>query len=227
MDGTDVFRGKPNFALARAGESLNQHFMCYSFGRSNFFNSTNTLKCSVGNGAMAILAGILAQVLEDYLGHIGPFQGAIALTAIALVLILQWEENYGEAQKGEHESSSLYKQFTDGWKLVASDSKVFRIGLIQALSEGGIYTVSYWQMIDLLYLSWKHLLAIGPRQRCLSYATQHHSFCCFEVCVHVGPNPVINEPYWRCSNGLCVFCSHDGHYHRWNCIPAARALLCD
>lgn len=30
----------------------------------------------------------------------------------------------------------------DGWKLVASDSRVLRIGLIQALSEGGMYTVS-------------------------------------------------------------------------------------
>ena len=91
---------------------------------------------------MAILAGVIAQLLEDAFGHIGPFQGAIALTALALVLILRWEENYGEAQKGAHETSSLYNQFTDGWKLVASDSKVLRIGLIQALSEGGIYTVS-------------------------------------------------------------------------------------
>lgn len=110
-------------------------------------------ECSVGNGAMAILAGILAQVLEDFFGHIGPFQGAIALTAVALVLLLQWEENYGEAQKGEHESSSLYKQFTDGWKLVASDSKVFRIGLIQALSEGGIYTFVFMWVPTLLSMN--------------------------------------------------------------------------
>jgi len=110
-------------------------------------------ECSVGNGSMAILAGILAQVLEDFFGHIGPFQGAIALTAIALVLILQWEENYGEAQKGEHESSSLYKQFTDGWKLVASDSKVFRIGLIQALSEGGMYTFVFMWVPTLLSMN--------------------------------------------------------------------------
>lgn len=84
-------------------------------------------------------------MLEDALGQIGPFQGAIALTTLALVLVLRWEENYGEAQEGGHENSSLYKQFTDGWKLVAGDSRVLRIGLIQALSEGGIYTVSQWQ----------------------------------------------------------------------------------
>ncbi len=103
------------------------------------------LQCSIGNGATAILAGVIAQVLEDALGQIGPFQGAIALTTLALVLVLRWEENYGEAQEGGHENSSLYKQFTDGWKLVAGDSRVLRIGLIQALSEGGIYTVSQWQ----------------------------------------------------------------------------------
>jgi len=110
-------------------------------------------ECSVGNGASAILAGILAQFLEDAFGHIGPFQGAIALTAVALVLILQWEENYGEAQKGGHESSSLYKQFTDGWKLVASDSKVLRIGLIQALSEGGMYTFVFMWVPTLLSMN--------------------------------------------------------------------------
>mmetsp|Transcript_8859 Transcript_8859/g.21516 ORF Transcript_8859/g.21516 Transcript_8859/m.21516 type:complete len:478 (-) Transcript_8859:115-1548(-) len=105
---------------------------------------------SIGNGSMAILAGVIAQLLEDAFGHIGPFQGAIALTALALVLILRWEENYGEAQKGAHETSSLYNQFTDGWKLVASDSKVLRIGLIQALSEGGIYTFVFMWVPTLL-----------------------------------------------------------------------------
>eukprot|EP00584_Thalassiosira_punctigera_P000150 CAMPEP_0172535648 /NCGR_PEP_ID=MMETSP1067-20121228/7560_1 /TAXON_ID=265564 ORGANISM="Thalassiosira punctigera, Strain Tpunct2005C2" /NCGR_SAMPLE_ID=MMETSP1067 /ASSEMBLY_ACC=CAM_ASM_000444 /LENGTH=453 /DNA_ID=CAMNT_0013320589 /DNA_START=302 /DNA_END=1663 /DNA_ORIENTATION=+ len=110
-------------------------------------------ECSIGNGATAILAGVIAQVLEDSFGHIGPFQGAIALTVLALVLILQWEENYGEAQEGAHESSSLYTQFTEGWKLVASDSKVLRIGLIQALSEGGIYTFVFMWVPTLLSMN--------------------------------------------------------------------------
>lgn len=110
-------------------------------------------ECSVGNGASAILAGILAQVLEDSFGHIGPFQGAIALTVLALVLILRWEENYGEAREGGHESSSLYTQFADGWKLVASDSKVLRIGLIQAFSEGGIYTFVFMWVPTLLSMN--------------------------------------------------------------------------
>ena len=44
------------------------------------------IKASIGNGTMAIVAGIVAQLLEDWFGHIGPFQGAIALTTLALWL---------------------------------------------------------------------------------------------------------------------------------------------
>ncbi len=51
---------------------------------------------SSGNGVVAILAGFIAQVSADFAGDIGPFQVAIALTVVALVLVLRWEENYGE-----------------------------------------------------------------------------------------------------------------------------------
>lgn len=106
--------------------------------------------CSIANGSTAVLAGVVAQVLEDLFGHIGPFQGAIALTALAMVLVLRWEENYGEEKEGSHAESSLYRQFVDGWKLVASDSKILRIGLIQALSEGGTYTFVFMWVPTLL-----------------------------------------------------------------------------
>jgi hypothetical protein len=91
---------------------------------------------------MAILAGIIAQVLEDFFGHIGPFQGAIALTVLALILVLRWEENYGEEKDGDHSRSSLYHQFMEGWTTTISDSSVWKIGMTQALSEGAMYTVS-------------------------------------------------------------------------------------
>ena len=113
-------------------------------------NSQLLLQCSIGNGATAILAGVIAQVLEDSFGHIGPFQGAIALTVLALLLILRWDENFGETKGAKEEDSSLYRQFTDGWKLVASDSRVFRIGLVQALSEGGTYTFVFMWVPTLL-----------------------------------------------------------------------------
>ncbi len=107
---------------------------------------------SIGNGTTAILAGIVAQLMEDQLGHIGPFQGAIGLTFLALLLILTWEENYGEAKKeGDNdESSSLYTQFTEGWKATFHDSKIWRIGLTQALSEGAMYTFVFMWVPTLL-----------------------------------------------------------------------------
>jgi hypothetical protein len=101
---------------------------------------------------MAILAGIVAQVLEDFLGHIGPFQGAVALTTLALLLMLGWEENYGEVHAGEHESSSLTHNFMEGWKRTISDSRVWRIGLTQALSEGAMYTFVFMWVPTLLSL---------------------------------------------------------------------------
>ena len=67
-----------------------------------------------GNGVVAILAGILAQVAAGALasyeyqyvnirrcsdagGDIGPFQLAIFLTFITLFLIVPWKENYGSS----------------------------------------------------------------------------------------------------------------------------------
>ena len=88
---------------------------------------------------MAILAGVVAQLLEDQLGHIGPFQGAVALTVLALLLVLPWEENFGEHESGD--TSSLYEKFAEGWKTTLSNRDIWKIGLTQALSEGAIYTL--------------------------------------------------------------------------------------
>ncbi|KAL7581405.1 hypothetical protein ACA910_021992 [Epithemia clementina (nom. ined.)] len=109
-------------------------------------------QCSILNGATAILAGVVAQFLEDALGHIGPFHGAVALTALALMLILGWKENYGEKQQGEHQQSTVVHQFLEGWKTTIRDSRVWRIGLIQALSEGAMYTFVFMWVPTLLSL---------------------------------------------------------------------------
>ena len=56
-------------------------------------------RTSLINGLLAVLAGIVSHFLETSfkLGPIGPFQAAIALTILALLLVLTWEENYGES----------------------------------------------------------------------------------------------------------------------------------
>eukprot|EP00934_Nitzschia_sp_Nitz4_P003175 Nitzschia sp. Nitz4//scaffold4_size323378//159788//161601//NITZ4_000663-RA/size323378-snap-gene-0.418-mRNA-1//1//CDS//3329553408//3165//frame0 len=106
-------------------------------------------EASIGNGAMAILAGIISQVLEDKFGHIGPFQGAIFLTVVALVLVMSWKENYGE---NESKQSSLAEQFSEGWRTTLSNSHIWKIGLTQALSEGAMYTFVFMWVPTLLSL---------------------------------------------------------------------------
>ncbi|CAN0136093.1 unnamed protein product [Phaeothamnion confervicola] len=51
--------------------------------------------CTVGNGIVAIVAGVVAQLAADRLGDIGPFQVALVLTAAALAMLFAWTENYG------------------------------------------------------------------------------------------------------------------------------------
>lgn len=108
---------------------------------------------SVANGSMAIVAGILSQLLEDRLGHIGPFQGAIVLTVLALLLVaFTWDENYGHHTNDQHGKDTLQQQFLDGWRATLQDSYIFRIGLIQALSEGAMYTFVFMWVPTLLSL---------------------------------------------------------------------------
>lgn len=57
----------------------------------------------VSNSA-AIIAGYLAHRLADSFGPVGPFEGAVVLTAVALALVwLVWQENYGNASKSNEE----------------------------------------------------------------------------------------------------------------------------
>lgn len=105
---------------------------------------------SVLNGTMAVFAGIVAQLLEDELGQIGPFQGAIALTFLAMLFVFGWEENYGEENENDRSSGSLIVQLKDGWKTTMSDSLIFRIGMTQALSEGAMYTFVFMWVPTLL-----------------------------------------------------------------------------
>ncbi|GMH58143.1 hypothetical protein TrRE_jg5406 [Triparma retinervis] len=111
---------------------------------------------SVTNGVTAVAAGIVAQQLEDWLGHIGPFKGAVALTVLALILVLRWEENYGE-DKGENSGSSVVtqfkEQFKEGWSATLSNPDILKIGLIQSLGEGAMYTFVFMWVPTLLSLA--------------------------------------------------------------------------
>jgi len=93
-------------------------------------------KASFINGLSAIFAGILAQVCADAFGEIGPFQAAIALTALALVFVIPWPENYGggDPQGGDTDTKKA------AWELLRSDRKAFLLGSVNALFEGSMYS---------------------------------------------------------------------------------------
>ena len=57
----------------------------------------------VSNSA-AILSGYLAHCLASNFGTVGPFQGAVFLTCVALVLVgIMWTENFGTGNSNNRE----------------------------------------------------------------------------------------------------------------------------
>lgn len=93
----------------------------------------------VSNSA-AILSGYLAHCLADNFGAVGPFQGAVALTFGALVLVgCLWTENYG---KGNYASELMTWKgnMVEAFQTIVHDSKITRVGLIQGMTEGSLQT---------------------------------------------------------------------------------------
>lgn len=105
-----------------------EEWLADTFGTASFIN-----------GISAIIAGIAAQLVADRLGEIGPFQAAIALTALALVFVVFWPENYG-GSGDEKDSKGEKKEEVSAWKLIVSDRKVFLTGAVNSLFEGAMYS---------------------------------------------------------------------------------------
>ncbi|XP_073131395.1 uncharacterized protein [Henckelia pumila] len=93
----------------------------------------------LGNGLVAILAGLFGNLLVDTLnlGPVSPFDAAAIFLAIGMAVILaSWTENYGDTS----ESKDLLAQFKGAAVAIASDEKIALLGAIQSLFEGSMYT---------------------------------------------------------------------------------------
>merc|ERR1711865_263132 len=110
-------------------------------------------RAATGNGLVAVLAGVLAQVMMDRYGEIGPFQAAIALTVVALVAICcTWDENYGESKTSDTDLRNSRKP-KSALSVILSDRRVLLVGLVQSFFEGAMYTFVFnWvpMMINLM-----------------------------------------------------------------------------
>ena len=128
---------------------------------------------SAGNGAVAVVAGLLAQVAADIKGDIGPFQLAIALTVLALVLILRWPENYGKTSDGV--LNSVSSSLSTATKAVKTDRRVALLAAVSALFEGATYTFVFMWV--------PRLIAIYPFEGGLPTGL---IFASFMVCITIG-----------------------------------------
>mmetsp|Transcript_27712 Transcript_27712/g.42977 ORF Transcript_27712/g.42977 Transcript_27712/m.42977 type:complete len:607 (+) Transcript_27712:2-1822(+) len=85
----------------------------------------------------AIASGCIAHVLAGKYGNVGPFKGAVVLTFVALLLVTSWEENYGS---NKSEERRMIDYMREAFQTISSDSKIYRIGIIQGLTEGALQT---------------------------------------------------------------------------------------
>lgn len=91
----------------------------------------------VSSNLSAIGSGFLAHILASIFGRTGPFKGTVVVTGIALLLIAtQWGENYGRVKEEE----TVWGILSEATRVILSDSKIFRLGFIQALTEGALQT---------------------------------------------------------------------------------------
>ncbi|KAK9161066.1 hypothetical protein Syun_007407 [Stephania yunnanensis] len=114
-----------------AGRNFDQQWLSLTFSKAIFF----------GNGLVAILSGLLGNVLTDTLGFgpVAPFDAAACFLAVGMAIILSsWTENYGDPS----ESKDLLTQFKGAAVAIASvsDEKIALLGAIQSLFEGSMYT---------------------------------------------------------------------------------------
>eukprot|EP00249_Psilotum_nudum_P003611 c17074_g1_i1 orf=407-1798(-) len=93
----------------------------------------------LGNGLVAILSGLIGNLLADTLalGPVSPFDAASCVLALGMaIIIFTWPENYGDPSEGK----SLLSQFKVAASTIASDEKIALLGAIQSLFEGSMYT---------------------------------------------------------------------------------------
>ena len=119
---------------------------------------------TIASNSAAVVSGYFAHCLAAKFGPVGPFQGAVGLTVVALGTVgLLWSENYGKMSKpkeshswrsnmseyhGDDTCNSIFSAinmtiilFIDGaYHTILKDSNITRIGIIEGLTEGSLET---------------------------------------------------------------------------------------
>lgn len=93
----------------------------------------------VASNLAAIASGYLAHELAERLGPVGPFEGAVFCTVVALAIVMgMWTENYGTSSQHDAETKKVSSYLKDAFQTFKSDSRVLRVGIIQGCTAGSI-----------------------------------------------------------------------------------------
>jgi MFS family permease len=135
-----VFCGVATSLLYSAFESwlVAEHFKRGFSG--DWLGNTFSQAVFLGNGLMAILAGLVAHTLVETLavGPVAPFDAAaLVLLAGGAIVYTTWTENYGTDAS---DTTSGVEMFRRAGALIASEPKIALLGAMQALFEGSMYT---------------------------------------------------------------------------------------
>jgi len=88
------------------------------------------------NGFLAIVAGIVANILADNLGYgaRAPFAlGVVCFLFCFIIVTFAWDENYGNKE------TELISSYKHGLRLILSNRRIFLLGLIQSIIESCMY----------------------------------------------------------------------------------------
>ncbi|CAM9613060.1 unnamed protein product [Ascophyllum nodosum] len=84
-------------------------------------------------GAVAVVSGFLAEAAVQRKGLLAPFELAIGVSFISLLLLGRlWNENHG------NHSSSPVRHIKEAWAHMMGDSRLLLMGLVQVLFEGSM-----------------------------------------------------------------------------------------
>jgi hypothetical protein len=96
---------------------------------------------SILNGAIAVVAGIFANVATSVGSDFGPFWCSLIPIVVAGVLMKTWSENYGEVA-GSTSTTGILSSLIP-YAVFKRDNKIILLGLAQTFFDSAMYVVRY------------------------------------------------------------------------------------
>mmetsp|Transcript_15797 Transcript_15797/g.38944 ORF Transcript_15797/g.38944 Transcript_15797/m.38944 type:complete len:483 (-) Transcript_15797:163-1611(-) len=128
-----VFGGASTSILLSSFESWMVHQHLFLSYPDHWMRGTFEIVAS-GTGVVAMMSGLAATFAASHFGHVAPFDLAIVLAALGLLLLSRaWPENYGDRD------ISVLQTLENAYETIRGDPVIMLLGLSQALFEAGMY----------------------------------------------------------------------------------------